>query len=259
MAGEVGRWIELRRIDAVLHREYPAGRACVSEERGLRIANEQAGRNPASYLTLERTEKASLAAHDPTDRAARIVRETGELGGVDVDEIHDDRRTVDRQILRHLTREAVDRANFRREAFDRSPHCRAGESGQRYRLTGRKRFDRSPFLRLLPRQDRTARQHLGERRGRIEVRFVVGKRHQMHTRPLRQILEDVKTADLVAAIGRKRNAVREEEQAHPRPREIHGPAAFAAQSGSFFHVRTISAYFGFSGFTSRAGPLLRLA
>ena len=66
---------------------------------------------------------------------------------------------------------------------------------------------------------------------------------------------DVIAADLVAAIGRKRRAMGEEQQVHhPRPRAIQGPIALATGSGSRCQLRTISAYLGLSGLTSRAAP-----
>jgi hypothetical protein len=48
----------------------------------------------------------------------------------------------------------------------------------------------------------------------------------------------VMRADSVAAIGRKRHAVGEEQDVahyHANPRAIHGPRVFATGSGSFFH------------------------
>ena len=112
----------------------------------------------------------------------------------------------------------------------------------------------------MPWQDGATRQLLREGGRRHHVLRPIRKRHQMHARARAEVLEHMETADLVAAIGRKRHAVRQEQQvAHPRPREIHGPARFAAQSGIFFQLRTISAYLGLSGLTSRAGPSLRFA
>ena len=57
---------------------------------------------------------------------------------------------------------------------------------------------------------------------------------------LRKILQDVKAADLVAAIGRIRHTVRQEQDvAHqPSPLEMSGPTWLATQSGSFFHTAT---------------------
>ena len=65
----------------------------------------------------------------------------------------------------------------------------------------------------------------------------------MHAFTRSQEFQDVKPADLVAAIGRIGHAVAQKQDvAHqPRPREICGPTRFAIHSGSVFHSSTLRA------------------
>ena len=73
--------------------------------------------------------------------------------------------------------------------------------------------------------------------GEAHVAIIIGEAADMHRRDLRQALQHVAGADLVAAIGRKGHAMAEEQDvaAHPRPRAISGPTRLATGSGSFFH------------------------
>ena len=62
---------------------------------------------------------------------------------------------------------------------------------------------------------------------------IVRQRADMHRRDLRKAAQDVVRTDLVAAIGRERDPVGEEQDfAHPNPRAIIGPMRLASGSGS---------------------------
>src|ERR1700723_1749931 len=83
---------------------------------------------------------------------------------------------------------------------------------------------------------------------------VVHETPEMHAESLRQMLEHVPGADLVALVRRVGNAVREKQQvahpAQPRPRTIGGPSRLANGSGSRFQAAINSRYFGLSGLWS---------
>ena len=73
--------------------------------------------------------------------------------------------------------------------------------------------------------------------GQAHIAIIVGKAADMHRRDLRQALQHMAGANLVAAIGRKGNAMAQEQNvaAHPRPRAISGPIRLATGSGNFLH------------------------
>jgi hypothetical protein len=95
-----------------------------------------------------------------------------------------------------------------------------------------------------------------ERRQVGGIGLVVREAGEMDAAERAEMLQDVPRADLVAAIGRVRDAVGEEEDvAHqPSPRAIGGPSRFASGSGSFFQSATWSRYLGLKGLVSRASP-----
>ena len=76
----------------------------------------------------------------------------------------------------------------------------------------------------------------------------------MHVVPLRQIVQDVPVADLLALDQRIRQALHEEQKirhrAQPSPRTIEGPIALAIGSGNRFQAAMNSRYFGLSGLWS---------
>src|ERR1044072_7056889 len=84
--------------------------------------------------------------------------------------------------------------------------------------------------------------------------LVVGEAGEVDPGQRGKVPEDVPRADLVAAVGRKRDPVGEEEDvAHqPSPRAIGGRSRWASGSGIRFHKATCSRYFGPSGLTERA-------
>jgi hypothetical protein len=73
---------------------------------------------------------------------------------------------------------------------------------------------------------------------------VVDEAGEVHARTTDQMTQKVPRADLVALVGRVRQAMCQEEDvgpAHPRPRETIGPSVFATGSGSRFQAATASA------------------
>ena len=93
----------------------------------------------------------------------------------------------------------------------------------------------------------------GQFPGEAHVAIIIGEAADMDGGDLRQALKQVARADLVAPIGRKGDAMAEEENIarHPRPRAICGPMSVARLSGSFFQYSTLRRYWGESGLTSR--------
>ena len=117
----------------------------------------------------------------------------------------------------------------------------------------RQRLEPGQSQRLLPIDQAIA---LCQRR---ELRFLravgqgFGKARDMDRSQLRQRAEDVVRADLVAAVGRERHAVREEEDfpAHPSPLAIAGPRRLASASGKRRHKAIRAACFALVGSASR--------
>ncbi len=70
-----------------------------------------------------------------------------------------------------------------------------------------------------------------------KIRLAFGKAPDMHRRQLRQRLQHMVRTDLVATVGRERQAMGEEEDItlHPSPRAIIGPRRLAIGNGSRFH------------------------
>src|SRR3546814_8497492 len=97
-------------------------------------------------------------------------------------------------------------------------------------FAGRQRFDRRACPPFPAGNERSGCSPGGERVAMREIAIVVGERDKMDLRARREVLEQVKAADLVTAIGRIRHAVREEEEFHhPSPLAIHGPMMLASQ------------------------------
>ena len=73
-----------------------------------------------------------------------------------------------------------------------------------------------------------------------QIPVLIGERDDVDAAASRQMLQQIEAPDLVAAIGRKRDPVDDEQDlAHqPRPDAISGPARLAIQSGSFRHSAT---------------------
>ena len=97
---------------------------------------------------------------------------------------------------------------------------------------------------------------LAQRRQVRGIRRVVGEAGEVHPREPGQMLQHVPRADLVAAIGRERDAMGEEQDVvhQPSPRAIGGPSRLATQSGRRCHSAICIRYFGLSGLTSRRSP-----
>src|SRR3546814_5585504 len=78
-------------------------------------------------------------------------------------------------------------------------------------FAGRQRFDRRACPPFPAGNERSGCSPGGERVAMREIAIVVGERDKMDLRARREVLEQVKAADLVTAIGRIRHAVRSEE------------------------------------------------
>ncbi len=82
---------------------------------------------------------------------------------------------------------------------------------------------------------------------------IVDEAPQMDDVTARKVCQEVIGADLVALGGRVGDAMREKQDlrqsAHPMPREISGPSAFARGRGRRRQSATQRAYLGLSGFT----------
>ena len=211
----------------------------------------------AGDLAFERGEQACLAPHQPAHRAACVVGKGGELGRIDVDEIHDT-SGARRTILRHLAGEDVGRRSPRVRTSTAACDRRVGEGGERHGAAGRQRFGErhasaawcGARLRSSPAGRRNSRR-----------RIAVGGSSAKATRWTRarraRCFSMWKRPDLVAAIGRERHAVGEEQDvAHqPSPRDDPRADAVGDPSGSRFQVAIIAAYLGLSGLTSRGGAV----
>ena len=105
-----------------------------------------------------------------------------------------------------------------------------------------------------------AGERLGEISGHSLFAVLLGKGAEMDAPVAHQVAQDMVAADLVAAIGRKRGAMCQEQQvSHPSPRAMTGPASIATRTGRRFHTAIIIAYLGLSGLIARGPWTLRLA
>ncbi len=100
----------------------------------------------------------------------------------------------------------------------------------------------------------------GEIGGHSLLAILLGKGAEMDAPVAHQVAQDMMAADFVAAIGRKRRAMRQEQQvSQPSPRAMTGPAIIATRTGRRFHTAIIIAYLGLSGLIARGPWTLRLA
>ena len=117
-----------------------------------------------------------------------------------------------------------------------------GKRGQADRAARRQRLQRGDGQRFGAMGDVIGRRGQREFGFGIVILFVVGESADMDRSQPGQRLEDVVRTDLVAAIGRKRDAVRKEQDfaAHARPRAISGPMRLASGNGRRFHAAIIA-------------------
>lgn len=96
---------------------------------------------------------------------------------------------------------------------------------------------------------------LGEAAHMGRVVRMIHEGAEEHPMPPRQLTQDVEGPDLVALVGRKRNAMNQVEQraavvchrAHPRLRTMCGPIVLATASGRRRHMAMKARYLGLSG------------
>src|SRR3546814_19750577 len=100
-------------------------------------------------------------------------------------------------------------------------------------FAGRQRFDRRACPPFPAGNERSGCSPGGERVAMREIAIVVGERDKMDLRARREVLEQVKAADLVTAIGRIRHAVTEDEEYHHHsPIQIPAHMTFANTNAS---------------------------
>ncbi len=218
----------------------PAKAGTRTEQGGLGLADEQAEVGALGRGALEGEQFLALAAVDPAHRARAFVGILAELGRIHVAEIHHESLAeVARDELGHLARKGEDGADrvAGEQPLDEGAQLRAVEQAEGNRLARDQRERAGGGLAAGPHLDmgfaEPAAERGLERRQVRGVRFVVRKAGEVDPAERREMLEQVPRADLVAPVGRKGDAVGEEEDVlHPRPRAIGGPIRLASQSGS---------------------------
>ena len=213
----------------------------VAEQRGFGFAHETGQVGAHGDAAFEIEQQPPFAAIDPGHGAAALPAIGGIFSRVEIDEIHHeaDARGQWRHEMRHLRGIGEDRTD--RSLVKRLPHpaMQAGMVEQRHQhrlALGKAGEARNQFRPVAP-QHALGGGDLRQIGGKAHVAIIVGKAADMHRRDLRQALQHVAGADLVAAIGRKGNAVAQEQNVavHPRPRAISGPIRLATGSGNVFH------------------------
>ena len=238
---ERGGGIEEFGVDTVADDMDSLRAGLFAEQRRFLLADQQAGVGARGGRAFIAAQQPRLTAHEPALQPARLAAIGFELRRIHVDEIHDHPLPwARRKILRHLAGKDVDRVDRvpRQHPFDRIAQRGIVERGQRHRLAREQRLNRGDHAGLRTPDDRTVAGIGSEPALALQVSGIVGERDQVDAALLRQVLQDIEAANLVAAVGRIGNPVRQEKDVthQPRPLEIRGPSRFAAQSGSFFHT-----------------------
>jgi hypothetical protein len=230
-------------VDAVRHHVHLGGQLArqagpqlllaTRDQRGARAGGENALFIGAQAPRLERVER--------PQRQRRAFRVLTPLVRIDVAEIHDEWQVDAVQVRRHRRREEQHRIE------PLAPHGllhplaqpRRLEPSHRKRLRARERREaaqaRPPQV---ERGDLEARRHGAQRRHVHEILRLIGETAEMHAVARREVSQLVERADLVALVGRIRDAVDEEEQVH---------RASAISAGAIASVAAVATSNGRSG------------
>ncbi len=111
-----------------------------------------------------------------------------------------------------------------------------GKGSEADRLAGEQRFNARKRQRLRAAQQTMASRDPSQVRLIGQIGFVIGKTGDVDRSQSGDVAQDMARSDLVPAIGRERDAMRDEQDfAHASPLAISGPRRFAMPSGSFCH------------------------